>query len=272
MSKKRQTGPRSRKTVRLIDKIAFKQLRKELSMDQFEFAEKAGVYASAVSRLEQGQNVELRSAEAIAQLLGRSVQDLFVYASNATIRVQRDRTLGQPQPRSKAPRLHRPEPKTDGLTAVERMAEEELFKYPGGHVNAIRLYGSADRYFPPEELKFYYRHNPYKIPDELRPRAEARIAELSKEAKAKGGRFFNGPNVRLQHFWPSPPKEGAGAGVERDVLRFYLEPVGWFDYEGTNGFVRDELDLNASEPYEYWIVKAYQRFISTPKQAVKHFW
>src|SRR5262249_13371439 len=88
----------------------------------------------------------------------------------------------------------------------------------------------------------------------LKREASQRIREKQAEASEKNKLFFNGPNVRLIHWTDSPPGNGPGATLERNVLSLYLGPVGWYDFEGTNGLVAEKkLNPERAETYERWV-------------------
>src|ERR1041385_499064 len=256
MSEKRKTGPRYRDTVRLIDKEAVeavKTLRKSLRISQVVFAERAGVSTSVIQRLEQGKNIERKSADPIAQALGKSFQDLFGSASGPAIPTTdglvRHET-GVSGQATVAVSLKSTESK---LTELERIAGSELYYYKSGHVSAIRLFGAADEFIAPEDIRLHYQHEPYSIPPDIRPYAQKRIKELQQRAEREDKIFFDGPCVRLLHWQASPPAKGPGATLERNIVKLFLGPVGWFQYEGTNGFIKEELHPGAPSPYEYWI-------------------
>jgi hypothetical protein len=150
-----------------------------------------------------------------------------------------------------------PEPipiKGRGFNALERIVGSQLRRCKGGHASTLRLFGTANTYAMPDDLVIrYFPEETYRIPDDLKKEAEKRIAEKQAEANAKNKIFFNGPNVRVIYWKASPPVSGPEATFERDVLELHLAPVGWFDFESTNGLIASRLNPDRPETYAPWV-------------------
>lgn len=120
-----------------------------------------------------------------------------------------------------------------------------LFSYPGGEASAIRLWGAGAAYVSHDRLFVEYEHKPYVIPQELQKDAGERVARLEADTRNLNKIFFNGPCVRVMR-WHHNQMEPD----ERDTIRLVLGPVGWYDYEGTNGLIHEKgLQADAFEKY-----------------------
>src|SRR6266481_3974212 len=75
---KPETGPRYYPSARAIDKWELKRLRLELAGSQEMLAHRAGVSLSAVRKAEQGENIRIPLAKAIAGALSEAFDSLFV--------------------------------------------------------------------------------------------------------------------------------------------------------------------------------------------------
>ena len=272
----KRPGIRVFKRMRAIDANRLASFRAELQLNQNEFADRAGLGTAQVSRAEQGANVSLTTAEIIASTLRQPVEKLFEYVF-VTSGLEHGRVTfdATPPQQSETPELVSPanslvakgsrrdqgrdtarqpsietEDELDGeerflRTPLGSISSKLLFCYPGGHVNAVRLYGRGNSYVSPERLFLTYRHERYEPPSELKKAGEERIARLQREARSKNGRFFNGPSVRLLHWHRN--QQGAR---ESDSLRLVLGPIGWFDYEGTNGLISERLKQGIPDAYD----------------------
>jgi DNA-binding winged helix-turn-helix (wHTH) protein len=139
-------------------------------------------------------------------------------------------------------------PSSGVLTPVVPMDENNVFSYPGGHASAIRLYGRADAYISPERLFLEYEDEPYELPKEMRREAKERIDRLTREAREHNRIFFNGPCARLLRWHHN--QHGA---PELDTLELVLGPVGWYQFEGTNGVIRDQLRQGLQSSYKRYV-------------------
>ena len=110
-----------------------------------------------------------------------------------------------------------------------------LFSYPGGNASAIRLWGAGTAYVACDRLFVEYEHKPYLIPQELRKEARERVARLEADARMLNKLFFDGPCVRIMRW-----HQNQTAPAEQDTLSLVLGPVGWYDFEGTNGLICEE--------------------------------
>lgn len=150
---------------------------------------------------------------------------------------------------SKEPKRKKP---SEDMLPLEKAARNRLYYYEGGHVPAIRLFGSDDEYIREDMLHVEYSRSPLKIDYELLKVAEEHIEKKEKEAVEKGQTFFNGPCTRLIG-WRASPKSGPGAAGERKELSLDLGPVSWFEYEGLNGRMRDHSLHLTRKRAEYYI-------------------
>jgi len=123
------------------------------------------------------------------------------------------------------------------FTPVGHLERRLLFSYPSGNANAICLWGTGAAYVSPDRDHFRveYKHEPYVIPQKLRKQSNERVVFLEAQARRWNKIFFNGPCVRLMHWLHNQ----AGAD-EQHVMKLVLGPVGWYDFEGTNGLIREE--------------------------------
>lgn len=126
MKRMREIGPRHYPTVKAIDRIAFKLVRRERELNQVQLAEKAGVYAGAVQRIEQGKNISVPLAESIAGALGRPVEDLFVSPIGTAVPLRRSGNAVLP-----APATNRSDPHVGSVSHDEDgwAAERTYFRY-----------------------------------------------------------------------------------------------------------------------------------------------
>lgn len=139
------------------------------------------------------------------------------------------------------------------LSAIENIAKEKPYCYPGGYVSAIRLFGAQAECFQEERVHFFYEHTALEIDPDLAEMKEKHIAMKVKEAEAKGKQFFNGPNTRLLR-WRANPRNDSNVGREEPVLEIHLGPCGWYDYEGLNGAVRTRVGPTAPrETLDYYL-------------------
>lgn len=126
------------------------------------------------------------------------------------------------------------------MSPVAQIARGGLYYYPGGYVEAIRLFGAEDEVVPASRIHVSYENVPYTIPLRYARRAEVYTQRKLEDARSVGKLFFDGPNVRMLRFRPNPlnPEDLAS---ERMSLEFVLGPVGWYAYEGMNSVFRDEI-------------------------------
>ena len=135
---------------------------------------------------------------------------------------------------------------------LDHLVYKKRYAYPGGHANALRLYGAGGVCLSESSVRITYAHELFRTPPELLAERDAWIEHKKREAEEKNKVFFNGPNTRLL-WWRANPPDGPGSAAETDVLHLHLGPVGWYDFEGLNGALRDSLRPEVLAPYEYYV-------------------
>lgn len=132
------------------------------------------------------------------------------------------------------------------MSPPARAARSGLYFYPGGYVEAIRLYGVEKEIVPPDMLLVDYTRTPYHPPPFYLERFHYEITRRVEEAKRSGKNFFDGPNVRLIRMRANP-RDDNRVGLERKALELELGPVGWYHYEGVNSVMREEFRRGSPE-------------------------
>jgi hypothetical protein len=133
-------------------------------------------------------------------------------------------------------------------TPIGQIAEKAVFSYPGGYASAVRLYGSGKAYVSPGRLSVKYEHRQYAPPQRLAEGAKKRVEHLVEDARAHNRSFFNGPCARLIGWHHN--QEGA---AESDTLELVLGPLSWFDFEGANGLLRDQLNRGTPTDWKEYV-------------------
>jgi hypothetical protein len=78
-----------------------------------------------------------------------------------------------------------------------------------------------------------------------------RVVKFRKEGfRKKNTKYFNGPNTRLLHFRANP-EDDRNVAKENVTLTLSLGPIGWYQFDGLNGPVRDNpKSLSGVKEYE----------------------
>jgi len=138
------------------------------------------------------------------------------------------------------------------MDPVETACEGRLYYHRDGWARAVRLVGAGSEVISVQRLKLDYRHVPFEVPDELRPRRDREVARRVQEAREAGKLYFDGPNTRLLN-WRISPSDGDRVGLEESVLELTLGPIGWYDFDALNGIFEEAVEHPPIEFYEYYV-------------------